>query len=306
MTINTIKNNYTFSGQDVRVYAYRNISDENERFDRMLQSRSTMMGESAQSLYAKGLKDASVSGTAQKGISKDGAASQSYGKVKGLSEVEARMHFADLDRTKNDGARRDSMLSVGSVFFEMGTLDALSYSTFREKNAIRTLGRSHAIGYTRGPRTVAGSLTFNATQDNELLAFFAGVDLKETERTSIPMKYVLLDQVDPFNIIIFFSNEMGGHSVLQLFNVELSSESQRMSVHDLVIQNAVNFYATDVIPMQDVGNTFSNTTEMLHGIAKLDEKKMNKGIHRRLKNKIDASTLGSNAKDLLNRSRGLF
>ena len=305
MTINTIKQDYTFSGQDITVYAYRNIALEKERERRGLSGSSTdFQSQTRQEIFRQGQqqlnfsggseKPQEVSGKSQAGINKEGG---------GFPEL------SDEYSDRSNLGRGDSGIAGSSgnkVFFELGTLDSFSFSTFREKNAIRTLGRSHALGYTRGPRTVAGSLTFNATQENELLAFFAGVDLNENTYTNIPMKTVMLDQIDPFNVILMFSNEMGGNSVLQLFNLELSSESQRMSVHDVVIQNTVNFYATDILPMQDVGNSFSTRFAMLAGIAGDGTRQSNNDIRKTIGASINKKTLGSEAKRLLDRSRGLF
>ena len=142
-----------------------------------------------------------------------------------------------------------------SIFFPIGNLDTFSYSTFREKVAVRSLGRSQSLGYTRGARTVAGSMVFNVLQEDALLEFFQ----RGRSQKDAPM---MLDQIRPFNVVLFFCNEYGGQSILHLYNVEIASESQRMSINDIVIQNTVNFYATDVIPIQNEGNMFVNPMDM--------------------------------------------
>jgi hypothetical protein len=40
----------------------------------------------------------------------------------------------------------------------LGNLQTISYSTFREVDPVRSLGKTYADAYTRGPRTVAGLL----------------------------------------------------------------------------------------------------------------------------------------------------
>lgn len=307
MGINTIKQDYTFSGQDITVYAYRNIALENERARRKRSGASTgYQNKSRQDIYRQAQQELNFTQKSEKPLEQSGKSQSGIGK-EGGGLPELKEDFTDSSNLGRGDSGISGSLDGGSkVFFELGTLDSFSFSSFREKNAIRTLGRSHALGYTRGPRTVAGSLTFNATQENELLAFFAGVDLNEVPYGNIPMKTLMLDQIDPFNVILMFSNEMGGNSVLQLFNLELSSESQRMSVHDILVQNTVNFYATDILPMQDVGNTFNTRFAMLAGIAADGTSGINNTMRKKINASIQSKTLGDEAERLLGRSRGLF
>lgn len=295
---NTIKTNHTFSGQDVRVFAYRDLSKLREQSKRNSESG---LGDGAysESLGADDFLDSQTA--AYKGAETFGAAQSSR-----RNSLIGKNYSEDLYGGSLNGSTKESFNSSNvKPFFELGSLDAISYSSFREKIAIRSLGRSHAIGYTRGARTVAGSMTFNSMQENELLSFFSNYSIEESIG-NIPSRNVILDQVEPFNIILLFSNEFGGNSVMQLFNVELASESQRMSVHDLVIQNNMNFYATDIIPMKNVGNAFKNTYNMLYGLASQDNESLNEDMRSRLKTTIDSVTTGSEAKRLLDRSRGLF
>lgn len=325
--MNTIKQAYTFSGQDVRVFAYRDLSKlraytvprpdldiiaEHENAQKTHQKLKKESKEILQNDYQVTetrtfRNNETVIHLSNAQMNTKGT--EDFGKVdsKILSSV-GQTHPESVERmrvTNREILNRTRKSGSLPPYFELGSLDSLSISTFREKVAVRGLGRSHAVGYTRGARTIAGALNFNLMQENELLRFL-NPDSQELGHNNTPLTAVLLDQVAPFNIVIMFSNEYGGNSVMQLFNVELASESQRMSVHDLVIQNNINFYATDVIPIQDLGNAYNSTSEMILGITKHHPQAFANEFRNTVKKRIDSVTSGSRASDLLSRSRGLF
>lgn len=188
---------------------------------------------------------------------------------------------------------------------ELGSLYSITYSSFREKHAVRTLGRVSAKDYTRGQRTIAGSMNFAIFQSHELMDFLkTGPNAKQI---------VLLDQLPKFNLMFIMINEYGGASILHLFNVTISTESQQTSVDDLALMNQVTFYAEDIMTIENVGNIFETSLSMLHPTIIA-------GKTLRFYDKNDYTTLGSlmsinNSEDgkkdgkinsLLSRSRGLF
>ena len=361
MTTNSIKKSYTFSGQDIRVIAYKSIetirrlnkesdflngdfADGAEQYKKLTSQQKQVKAE--QDAYAaaeqRALENyAAIDSQADQGdpwdVSNAGAGSRNdkisqlaqaqatananAAKAKGAEEQgrtirnerqalssAARNYSADfsIEDPASTYEKFNKKLQESKPYVELGALDSFSFSSFREKVAVRTIGRSHALGYTKGARTVAGSLVFNSLQENELLSFFGDTGRELRDGNIKHLNKVMLDQIDPFNVILIFANEFGGNSIMQLFNVELNSENQRMSVHDLVIQNNINFYATDIIPMQDTGNLFSSTSDMLHGLIKADYQSRKDSSLSKIKSNIDSAAFGKEAEGLLNRSRGLF
>jgi hypothetical protein len=141
----------------------------------------------------------------------------------------------------------------------LGTVHTVSYSSFREKFAVRTLGKVQAKAYTQGTRTIAGTMVFNVMQQHELMRI--AVDNEDTE--SFDPRAILLDQIKPFNLMFIFSNEFGSYSIMILFDVTIQSEGQEMSVENIITMNTMNFYATDIVPMTPIGNLFNTYDEML-------------------------------------------
>jgi len=138
------------------------------------------------------------------------------------------------------------------VFAEIQTL---SYSIHREKMPVRTLGRTYPKGYTRGPRTIAGSLVFTIFDRQALWQL---VQLYRADKGLGPeaIKTPLVDQLPPFDITITFDNEYGNHSYLRLYGIDIIDEGQSHSIDDMITENVMSYVARDIDMMvpADVGH----------------------------------------------------
>lgn len=134
-------------------------------------------------------------------------------------------------------------------FEELANIQTLSYSIHREKYPVRTLGSTHARQYTRGPRTIAGSIIFTVF-DTSVLGAFIGLNEKETEAGL--WRPVTVDQIPPFHIVMLFASEYNVLSSMALYNVEVVNEGQVMSVEDLITENTCQYVATHLSPMRQV------------------------------------------------------
>lgn len=139
----------------------------------------------------------------------------------------------------------------------LGELTTVSYSIHREKFPVRSLGSVYPKTFTRGPRTIAGSLlfvVFNQAVLHELL----NPDKSEIEyynrSTTLP------DQIPPFDIIINFANELGSISQLIIYGVEIQDEGQVMSIDNMALENTMRFVARDIDPMRLTGARQLSTT----------------------------------------------
>lgn len=127
----------------------------------------------------------------------------------------------------------------------LGNVSTFSYSIFREKSPVRTLGRSHAKGYTAGPRTIAGSMVFVVFDKNPLYKILETLDYQSgapNDRFSTPVP----DQIPPIDLTLWFSNEYGHKSILRLYAVEFMQEGQTHSVNDLYTENVMQYVARDI------------------------------------------------------------
>lgn len=154
----------------------------------------------------------------------------------------------------------------GALPIVLGDLQTCSISSHREKMPVRTLGRVYPHAYTRGPRTVAGSLIFTIMNKHALFDLVeAGLGVPNTGVKDLEGAYpdysaVLVDQLPPFDLTIIGSNEAGDNSVATLHGVELINEGQTLSIEDLVTECVMQFVARDFEPLRPIGARVSLNT----------------------------------------------
>jgi len=128
----------------------------------------------------------------------------------------------------------------------------LSVSTYREKYPVRAIGSVYPRGVTRGPRSIAGSIVFTVFDKNVLYEILQ-VDPSEFDSDKL-LTSVIIDQLPPLDISIVFANELGQLSRMTIYGVDFISEGQTMSIHDLFIENQVQYIARDIDPMTKEGD----------------------------------------------------
>lgn len=144
-----------------------------------------------------------------------------------------------------------SMSIPGGKDYVIGELSTISYSTHREINPVRTLGRINPAGFVRGPRTIGGSLIFTVF-DRSMISNFSK-DLKEfyEKRNSrqIP-NYIMTDEMPPFNITISLHNEFGASASIRILHVLIMNEGQVMSTNDVMTEQTMQFIAKEIRPLE--------------------------------------------------------
>jgi hypothetical protein len=310
-----LHNSTTYSGADTRVFIYRDLAALLDKIDSKKRD-SKDQGVSLSNTNPDPIPtnqdsyQSNMDGTVSKGQYDPSSSTYKRATVTNVVDDQYTQAGTGAAYTANgSSARSDSDLGVSgisSIVTELGSLHSLNYSAFREKTAVRTLGRTHARAYTRGQRTIAGTMIFNVLQSHELLRFGNSVDGND---------YTMLDQIDPFNLLVMFSNEYGSMSALHLFNVDVNTESQGMSIDAIMLQNTMNFYAQDMLPMEDIGNVFSDTASMLNeALNNAQVRDLQKRMQSRFVtglSTINSASDGESRSDrsiqgLLQRSRGLF
>ncbi len=133
----------------------------------------------------------------------------------------------------------------------LGNVETVSYSIHRDKVPVRTLGRTYAKNYTRGQRTIAGSLIFVQFDEAPLykLYEFFNKKLENQHRFSSP----LADEIPPFDMMLTFSNEYGYNSIIKLYGIEIVDEGGTFSINDIYSENVMQFIAKDIDPMVSEG-----------------------------------------------------
>ena len=227
-----------FSGSDILMYIYPTSEELSLAFTPNI---AREVQDAFSSIYVDGAETYDSSETREKykkHLVSSGKIDCSPLRTNEGTSVDLSSYFSEMASDSSSIVRNESPNTRSLGATPIASLASFSYSSFREKIAVRTIGRVFPKGYTRGPRTVAGTMVFNVLDKHELYSIFPG--------------YVLLDQIPPFHIMLTFKNESGKLSSMFLFNVEMSTESQQMSVDDLIVRNSTNFYATDFLAMESV------------------------------------------------------
>jgi hypothetical protein len=136
-----------------------------------------------------------------------------------------------------------SQTSTYKVVLECHTL---SISSYRVKNPVRSLGYTNPKGFSRGPRTIAGTLVLTEMSVDVLLSFLQAVVINDTSKDSNITKS---DQLPPFNFTLVFANEEGAASYRRLLGVEFLNDGVVYSVQDMLIERTISWMATDFTPL---------------------------------------------------------
>ncbi len=150
----------------------------------------------------------------------------------------------------------------------LGSLSTISHSVYREKKPVPLLGKINTGGYTRGMRSIAGTMVF--TLVNQHLV----EDLKEQIPYLEAHGKLKADELPFFDIMVVCANEYGAASQLYIYGAEFYEDGQVISVQDIYIENTFSFVARDIDdfsrinPIVQSGALGSNyTVETLVGYA---------------------------------------
>jgi hypothetical protein len=176
--------------------------------------------------------------------------------------------FSLIDTSRLEGRRQAAYRKLEEIdeeidkFRNMPTskvlaeLQTVSYSIFREKSPVRTLGSVYPRAYVRGPRTIGGSMIFTVFHKHvlhEILSMNMGVYSTGTsDHDRYRYSTNLPDQLPPLDISILFANEYGAISHMGLWGVEFVQEGSTFSIEDIFTENTVQYVARDLDPMRVV------------------------------------------------------
>jgi len=160
----------------------------------------------------------------------------------------------------------------------LGDIQTLSYSIYREKYPVRTIGMGYPKGFTRGPRTISGTMIFTMFNKQVLYDLMKRIAPDTSSDLSTP----LIDQLPRFDVTVTFANEYGAASSLVIYGVEIISEGITMSIEDFFTENVVQYIAQDIRPMlPDTDTSKRLQTDMALSASDL---MMKKSSEERMKN----------------------
>lgn len=167
--------------------------------------------------------------------------------------------------------------NISSIPIVIGNLQTVSYSIHREISPVRKLGAINPIGWTRGVRTIGGSLIFTMFDKNivyqlqEVILKKMKSDLDSSGTLNLEVfqknqfaNYVLenlrqqkicMDMMPPFDITVTMKNEYGTASSQEIISgVVVQDEGQVASIEDIITENTMSFQATDIQPLMLTGD----------------------------------------------------
>jgi len=180
--------------------------------------------------------------------------SEYYSRAEGSrTREEHRRALVVLEREKEKIEDR----GFGTTTETLGNLQTLSYSVFREKTPIRTLGSVYPTTFVRGPRTIGGSMIFTIFNEHVLsnildksLRYYNTGNLDKDIYVDSTM---MVDQLPPLDISIIFANEYGSVSHMGLWGVQFLQEGGTFSIEDIFSESPMQYVAQDIDPMRTVG-----------------------------------------------------
>lgn len=175
----------------------------------------------------------------------------------GRIETKLRNMHAEFSRQRESIAQNISDLEEvrkeGLATVPLGTLQTLSVQSHREKYAVRALGHSYAKGYTRGPRTIGGTMIFTLFDEHSLAPLIRAMGRRESIWKDPEIATILPDQLPPIDITIVFANEYGSLSEMRIYGLEFVNDGMVMSIEDLLTEQTINFVARDCDVMTKLG-----------------------------------------------------
>jgi hypothetical protein len=212
-----------------------------------------------------------------------------------FTESSAEAEFKQKVSIRNQSSQvqiRDSLkvpLKVDANFFspvKMTQMATISISIHEAKSPVRRIGERGVSGYTRGIRTIAGTIVFLVIEDHPLRMLAAkdpaniysnlvGWSRDLTTKgvgsghggNKIKFDNKISTLISPMNIMLRYQTEVArngqadpGASMI-LEGVEFVNEGIVTSVNDMVTEVVCQFVAQDIRPFTDLNQ--SNSTEII-------------------------------------------
>ena len=140
-------------------------------------------------------------------------------------------------------------------------LQTLTVSSARSVSPVRRLGETTPTAYTRGSRTIAGSMVFTTgLRDAFVDALTKSVD--DGEPTREPVLFV--DQIPKFSMVLQANNELGGISTALLVNITLTNFGTTFSIDDIYTESTFTYVAEQYMPLsQTLANNQSEINKLI-------------------------------------------
>ena len=145
----------------------------------------------------------------------------------------------------------------------LGSLSTISYSTYRVKRPVTTLGRVNVSGFTRGQRTVAGTMIFTLINQHWVNEVVDSIKCLSQFDNLKP------DELPLFDLMIVAGNEYGSGVVGYVYGVDITDDSGVISVNDYYTETTVSYLARDIELIKDYRKEIKSTRD--YGDSQFDK-----------------------------------
>lgn len=142
----------------------------------------------------------------------------------------------------------------------LGSLTSISYSIQRNKKPVTSIGKTQVSGYTRGPKVISGKMEFTLINQNLIS------DLTNKISALSNKNKISSDELPLFDVMIVSLNEYKYVTQMMIYGIDITNDSQIISINDIFIKNTIHFVATDLndFVSSSSDKTVSNDTSNLN------------------------------------------
>lgn len=147
----------------------------------------------------------------------------------------------------------------------IGNLHTISVSTHRDSVPVRAFKHINPKGFTRGARTVAGSLIFTMFDRESLSAvqekvrrYYQQVHKQYAAgfgNSAIPdlIPKLHVDELPPFDVTVTMVNEFGQAAITKIKGVQIITNGVVAGVNELILEEQMSYIALEVEPVYPAG-----------------------------------------------------
>ncbi len=192
----------------------------------------------------------------------------------------------DYDKQVVDTATNTVRNEPASMYIWLGTVISLSYSVYRNKKAVHSLGHKVISGFASGPRYVAGTIIKTMFLEDDLILGLQKLreELKKSGRytdelailnmAATPQSHsnLMLDDILSCNIIVLYMSEYQENMIKEVITgATFINNGQVMSVNDMITETTISYIAQDVLQHDRLDSVISPLKQTNNSIIKASD-----------------------------------
>lgn len=123
----------------------------------------------------------------------------------------------------------------------LGSLTTFSYSSYRVKRPVNTLGGIHIKGIAKGGRVIAGTMIFTMINQHWVKEVCSIVPWLNNDNGVI-----YSDELPLFDLMVVSANEYGKYVSMMMYGVDFTDEAQVLSINDMYSENTFSFISREL------------------------------------------------------------